>query len=161
MACVVLHCYIFIYVCHQNVIILFTFSTCWFCVQDHDVQCHLDGTVICELGNPLKGNENVCLNLFSLIHVDSFPPLMPLILAFSILRCRLPSYLRPQGSICTHNRSSPSCFCPRKCLTLMLHFVPFILKAWVPVLIPQFSILQLFFFLFSVKFNFSILLLWL
>ncbi|XP_034415438.1 integrin alpha-3b isoform X2 [Cyclopterus lumpus] len=30
---------------------------------DHDVQCRLDGTVICELGNPLKGNENVSLAL--------------------------------------------------------------------------------------------------
>ncbi|XP_068439237.1 integrin alpha-3b isoform X2 [Clinocottus analis] len=30
---------------------------------DHDVQCFLGGTVICELGNPLKGNENVLLTL--------------------------------------------------------------------------------------------------
>ncbi|KAM8730255.1 integrin alpha-3b isoform 2-T2 [Acanthopagrus schlegelii] len=31
--------------------------------NDSDVQCSLDGTVICELGNPLKGNENVTLAL--------------------------------------------------------------------------------------------------
>ncbi|XP_049916529.1 integrin alpha-3b [Epinephelus moara] len=30
---------------------------------DHDVQCRLDDTVICELGNPLKGNEKVALTL--------------------------------------------------------------------------------------------------
>ncbi|XP_070783240.1 integrin alpha-3b [Enoplosus armatus] len=30
---------------------------------DHDVQCSLDDTVICELGNPLKGNEKVSLAL--------------------------------------------------------------------------------------------------
>uniref|UniRef100_A0A4W6DHH9 Integrin, alpha 3b n=1 Tax=Lates calcarifer TaxID=8187 RepID=A0A4W6DHH9_LATCA len=31
--------------------------------SDHDVQCSLDTTVICELGNPLKGNERVSLVL--------------------------------------------------------------------------------------------------
>ncbi|XP_034426036.1 integrin alpha-3b isoform X1 [Hippoglossus hippoglossus] len=31
--------------------------------KDHDVQCTLDSTVICELGNPLKGNEKVSLVL--------------------------------------------------------------------------------------------------
>uniref|UniRef100_A0A665VX64 Uncharacterized protein n=1 Tax=Echeneis naucrates TaxID=173247 RepID=A0A665VX64_ECHNA len=30
---------------------------------DHDVQCSFDSTVICELGNPLKGNERVSLIL--------------------------------------------------------------------------------------------------
>ncbi|KAK9529885.1 hypothetical protein VZT92_012455 [Zoarces viviparus] len=30
---------------------------------DHDVQCSLHDTVICELGNPLKGNEKVSLEL--------------------------------------------------------------------------------------------------
>ncbi|XP_044035670.1 integrin alpha-3b isoform X2 [Siniperca chuatsi] len=30
---------------------------------DHDVQCRLEDTVICELGNPLKGNEKVSLAL--------------------------------------------------------------------------------------------------
>ncbi|XP_070707377.1 integrin alpha-3b [Pempheris klunzingeri] len=30
---------------------------------DHDVQCTLDHTVICELGNPLKGNEKVSFSL--------------------------------------------------------------------------------------------------
>ncbi|XP_069373483.1 integrin alpha-3b isoform X2 [Paralichthys olivaceus] len=30
---------------------------------DHDVQCRLESTVICELGNPLKGNEKVKLVL--------------------------------------------------------------------------------------------------
>ncbi|XP_029311996.1 integrin alpha-3b isoform X2 [Cottoperca gobio] len=32
-------------------------------LSDHDVQCTLDGTVICELGNPLKGNEKVSLTI--------------------------------------------------------------------------------------------------
>uniref|UniRef100_A0AAQ4S8P0 Integrin, alpha 3b n=1 Tax=Gasterosteus aculeatus aculeatus TaxID=481459 RepID=A0AAQ4S8P0_GASAC len=31
--------------------------------SDHDVQCSLQETVICELGNPLKGNEAVSLEL--------------------------------------------------------------------------------------------------
>ncbi|XP_030256135.1 integrin alpha-3b isoform X2 [Sparus aurata] len=31
--------------------------------NDHDVQCSLDETVICDLGNPLKGNKNVRLAL--------------------------------------------------------------------------------------------------
>eukprot|EP00064_Thunnus_orientalis_P006862 superscaffoldBa00000734_g6881 len=31
--------------------------------SDHDVQCSLEGTVICDLGNPLKGNEKVSLTL--------------------------------------------------------------------------------------------------
>ncbi|KAM9837635.1 integrin alpha-3b [Aulostomus maculatus] len=31
--------------------------------MDHDVQCTYDGTVICELGNPLKGNEKVSVAL--------------------------------------------------------------------------------------------------
>uniref|UniRef100_A0A8D3AHU2 Integrin, alpha 3b n=1 Tax=Scophthalmus maximus TaxID=52904 RepID=A0A8D3AHU2_SCOMX len=31
--------------------------------MDHDVECRLDTTVICELGNPLKGNGNVSLAL--------------------------------------------------------------------------------------------------
>uniref|UniRef100_A0A668AIU6 Integrin, alpha 3b n=1 Tax=Myripristis murdjan TaxID=586833 RepID=A0A668AIU6_9TELE len=30
---------------------------------DNDVECHLEGTVICELGNPLKGRERVSLQL--------------------------------------------------------------------------------------------------
>ncbi|XP_044193491.1 integrin alpha-3b [Thunnus albacares] len=30
---------------------------------DRDVQCSLEGTVICDLGNPLKGNEKVSLTL--------------------------------------------------------------------------------------------------
>ena len=34
----------------------------WLCVQDNDVECSLDETVICDLGNPLKGNENVRLD---------------------------------------------------------------------------------------------------
>nr|XP_057917211.1 integrin alpha-3b [Doryrhamphus excisus] len=31
--------------------------------QDHDVECHYEGTVLCELGNPLKGKEKVSLAL--------------------------------------------------------------------------------------------------
>ncbi|XP_077406914.1 integrin alpha-3b isoform X2 [Vanacampus margaritifer] len=31
--------------------------------QDHDVECRYDGTVLCELGNPLKGKEKVSLAL--------------------------------------------------------------------------------------------------
>ncbi|XP_010793897.1 integrin alpha-3b [Notothenia coriiceps] len=30
-------------------------------IQDYDVQCSLQETLMCELGNPLKGNENVTL----------------------------------------------------------------------------------------------------
>ncbi|XP_077358400.1 integrin alpha-3b isoform X2 [Festucalex cinctus] len=31
--------------------------------QDHDVECRFEGTVLCELGNPLKGKEKVSLAL--------------------------------------------------------------------------------------------------
>lgn len=80
----------------------------WPCVQAHDVQC--SSQVICELGNPLKGNERVrlsnCLK-FSLQHLDFFsysdgfdaPDSHP----FTV-RCPSPSYLRRQGSICTLKR---------------------------------------------------------
>ncbi|KAF7662454.1 hypothetical protein LDENG_00235490, partial [Lucifuga dentata] len=41
--------------------------------MDHDVQCSFEDTVICELGNPLKGNEKVSLLLiFETMGIDLY-----------------------------------------------------------------------------------------
>lgn len=42
------------------------------CVQDHDVECVGENIVICELGNPLRGNEKVACPGLSLFILYSF-----------------------------------------------------------------------------------------
>lgn len=44
----------------------------WPCVQDHDVECFGQNIVICELGNPLRGNEKVACPGLSLIFIFYF-----------------------------------------------------------------------------------------
>lgn len=90
------------------------FASCCSSVQDHDVECSFENTVICELGNPLRGNEKVAAVSVYFFYLFNWLVLSEHHTAF--IRCPWSWSGRQLGSICTHKRSSHSCFCPRKSL---------------------------------------------